>query len=83
MAGMRSKTLKDNIISWPESGGEKMETLDGIDKGKDREVMKEYDNKWSRMDIEDGGDKDNEIEGVEEAVRTLVSSAQSNGVENI
>ena len=80
---MRSKTLKDNIISWPESGGEKMETLDGIDKGKDREVMKEYDNKWSRMDIEDGGDKDNEIEGVEEAVRTLVSSAQSNGVENI
>ena len=30
IAGMRSKTLEDNIISWLESGGEKMETLESV-----------------------------------------------------
>ena len=34
MAGMRSKTLEDDLISWPESRGEKTETLERVDKGK-------------------------------------------------
>jgi len=36
IAGMRSKTLEDNIISWLESRGEKMETVERLDKGKQR-----------------------------------------------
>jgi len=32
-----------------------------IDKGKSKEVVeKEYDNKWFKMDIEDGGDKNSQ-----------------------
>jgi len=36
IAGMRSKTLEDNIISWLESRGEEMETVERLDKGKQR-----------------------------------------------
>ena len=79
IAGMRSKTLEDNIISWLESGGEEMETLERMDKGKGREeVEEECDNEQSEMDIEVGGD---EMEDVEEEIGTPVLSVQSNGVE--
>jgi len=37
IAGIRSKTLEDGIISWPESGGEETETLERVDKRKQRE----------------------------------------------
>jgi len=75
MAGVRSKTLEDDLISWLESGGEETETVEKIDKGKGRKVVeKEYDNKWSEMDIEDGGDENDGMEGVEEEIGTLVLS---------
>jgi len=81
IAGMRSKTLEDNIISWLESGGEETETLKRMDKGKDREIVEEeYDNKQSEMDIEVGGD---EIEGVENELGTPVLSVRSNGVDKL
>ena len=61
IAGMRSKTLEDNLISQPESKGEETEIVKRIDKGKSKEVVeKEYDNKWFKMDIEDGGDKNSQ-----------------------
>ena len=65
IARMRSKTSEDNIISWPESGGEEMEVVERIDKRKGREIVEEEcDNEQS------------EIEGVEEEIGTLVSSVQ-------
>jgi len=67
MVGMRSKTLEDDLISWPESGGEETETVENVDKGKGREVIEEeYDNKPSKMDIENGGNESDGMEGVEE-----------------
>jgi len=58
IAGMRSKTLEDNLISWPESGGEETETVERMNKEKGREVVKEKcDDEWSEMDIKDGGDR--------------------------
>ena len=77
---LSKETLEDDIISWPESRGEEMETLERIDKKKGRGVVEEYDNKRSEMDIEDRGDR---IEVVEEETGTLVLSVQSNGVENV
>jgi len=81
IAGMRPKTPEDDIISWPESGGEETETVERIDKGKGREeVEEECDNERSEMDIEVGG---NEMEGVEDEMEAPVSSVRSNGVENL
>ena len=81
IAGMRSKTLEDNIISWPESRGEKIETLERMDKGKGKEIVEEEcDNEWSKMDIEV---REDEIEGVKDELGTLVSSVQSNGVNKL
>ena len=78
---MRPKTPEDDIISWPESGGEETETVERIDKGKGREeVEEECDNERSEMDIEVGG---NEMEGVEDEMEAPVSSVRSNGVENL
>jgi len=72
IAGMRLKTLEDDIISWLESRGEEMETLERMDKRKGREIVEEEcDNEWSEMDIEVGGD---EMEGVEDKIGTPVSS---------
>jgi len=77
MAGVRSKTPEDDLISWPESREEEMETVERIDKGKGREVVeKECDNERSEMDIEDGEDENNGMEGVEEEIGTPVSSVQ-------
>jgi len=81
MAGMRSKTPEDDIISWLDSGGEEMETLERMDKGKGREIVEEeYDNERSKMDIKVGGD---EMEGVENEMEAPVSSMRSNGVDNL
>jgi len=81
IAGMRSKTPEDDIISWPESGGEETETLERMDKGKGREeVEEECGNERSKMDIEVGGD---EMEGVEDEIEAPVSSVRSNGVDNL
>jgi len=77
IAGMRSKTPEDEIISWLESRGEETETLERMDKGKGREVVKEEcDNEWSEMDTEDGEDENNGIEEVEEEIGTPVPSVQ-------
>jgi len=54
MAGMRSKTLEEDIISWPEPGGEETETLERVDKGKQREQSS------------DGAEEKREVEGQEE-----------------
>jgi len=81
IAGIRSKTPEDDIISWLESRGEEMETLKRMDKGKGRaEVEEECDNERSEMDIEVRGD---EMEGVEGEMEAPVSSVQSNGVDNL
>ena len=81
IAGMRSKTPEDDIISWPESRGEETETLERMDKGKGREeVEEECGNERSDMDIEVGGD---EMEGVEDEIEAPVSSVRSNGVDNL
>ena len=81
IAGMRSKTPEDDIISWLESRGEETETLERMDKGKGREeVEKEYDNERSEIDIKVGGD---EMEGVEDEMETPVSSVRSNGVDKL
>jgi len=81
IAGMRSKTPEDDIISWLESRGEEIETLERMDKGKGREIVEEEcDNERSEMDIEVGGD---EMEGVEDEMEALVSSVRSNGVDNL
>jgi len=81
IAGMRSKTPEDDIISWPETRGEETETLERMDKGKDREeVEEECDNEWSEIDIEVG---ENEMEGVEDEMEAPVSSVRSNGVDNL
>ena len=81
IAGMRSKTPEDDIISWPESRGEETETLERVDKGKGKEeVEEECDNEQSEMDIEVGGD---EMEGVEDEMEVPVLSVRSNGVDNL
>jgi len=79
IAGMRSKTLENDIISWPESGGEETETLERMDKGKGREIVEEEcDNERSEMDIEVRGD---EMEGVEDEIGTPVLFVRSNRVD--
>jgi len=77
IAGVRPKTPEDDIISWPESGGEETETVERMDKGKGREVVEEEcDNERSEMDIEGGEDEHDGMEGVEEEIGTPVSSVQ-------
>jgi len=81
IAGIRSKTPEDDIISWLESRGEETETLERMDKGKDREIVEEEcDNKQSEIDIEVGGD---EMEGIEDELGTPVSSVRSNRVDKL
>jgi len=63
MAGMRSKTPEDDLISWLESGGEETETLERVDKGKQREQSS--DRAEEQEEIEEQKDE-NAIEGVEE-----------------
>jgi len=63
MAGMRSKTLEDELISWPESREEETETLERVDKGKQREQSS--DEAEEEREIEEQEDE-NAMEGVEE-----------------
>jgi len=77
IVGMRSKTLEDDLISWLESEGEEMETVERMDKGKGREVVEEKcDNKRSNTDIEDREDENNGVERVKEEIGTPVSSVR-------
>jgi len=79
MTGVWSKSPEDDIISWPESGEEEMETVERIDKRKGKEVVeKKCDNKPSEMDIENRGYESNGMEGVEE-VSTLVAYSVRTG----
>jgi len=72
IVGMRLKTPEDDLISWPESGGEKTKIVERVNKGKGSEVVKiEYNSKQSKMVIKDRGDR---IEEVEEVVGTLALS---------
>jgi len=54
IAGMRSKTLEDNLISWLESREEETETVERMDKGKERKQSS------------DGVEEEGEVEGQEE-----------------
>ena len=63
MAGMRSKTLEDNLISWLESGGEETETVERINKGKQR--AQSSDGAEDKGEVEEQEDED-AMEGVEE-----------------
>jgi len=63
MAGVRSKTPEDDIISWPESGGEETETVERLDKGKQR--AQSSDGAEDEGEVEEQEDRD-AMEGVEE-----------------
>ena len=63
IAGMRSKTLEDDIISWPESGGEETETVERLDKGKQR--AQSSDRAEGEGEVEEQG-KEDAMEGVKE-----------------
>jgi len=63
IAGIRSKTLEDNIISWPESGGEEMNTMERIDKRKQREQSPDGVEEEGQVK---GQEEENAMEGVEE-----------------
>jgi len=54
MAGMRPKTLENDLISWPESGEKETETMERVDKGKQREQRS------------GGAEDEEEVEGQEE-----------------
>ena len=76
MAGMRSKTPEDNLISWPESGGEETETVERIDKGKQREQSP--DGAEDEGEVEEQ-EEENAMEGVEERSSGLSPVAYSVG----
>jgi len=63
IAGMRSKTLEDDLISWPESGGEEMKTLEKIDKGKQRKQSLNGTEEEGEIERQE---KENAMESIEE-----------------
>jgi len=63
MAGVRSKTPEDDLISWPESGGEETETLERIDKRKQREQSSDGAKEVGEVE---GQEEKDAMEGVEE-----------------
>jgi len=63
MAEMRSKTPEDDLIFWPESGGEETETVERIDKGKQR--AQSPDGAEDEGEVEEQ-EEENAMEGVEE-----------------
>jgi len=67
MAGMRPKTPEDDLISWPESGGEETETVERMDKGKQREQSS--DGAEDEREVEEQ-EKEDAMEGVEEGSRS-------------
>jgi len=66
MAGVRSKTLEDDLISWLESGGEEMETVERMNKGKQREQSP--DKAEDEGEVEEQEEED-AMEDVEEGSR--------------
>jgi len=67
MARVRSKTPEDDIISWPESGGEETETVGRIDKGKQRAQSSDGAEDEGEVEEQEDGDA---MEGVEEGSRS-------------
>jgi len=63
IAGVRSKTPEDDLISWPESRGEEMEIVERIDKGKQR--AQSSDGAEDEGEVEEQ-EEENAIKGVEE-----------------
>jgi len=63
MAGMRPKTPEDDIISWPESGGEETETLERMDRGKQRKQSSDGAEEVGEVE---GQEEEDAMEGVEE-----------------
>jgi len=76
MAGVRSRTLEDDLISWPESGGEETETVERIDKGKQR--AQSPDRAEDEGEVEEQ-EEENAMEGVEEGSSGLSPVAYSVG----
>jgi len=74
IAGMRSKTPEDDIISWLESGGEETETIEKIDKEKQREQSS--DGVKEEREVE-GQEEEDAMEGVEERSGSLSPVAYS------
>jgi len=78
MAGMRLKTPEDDLISWPESGGEKTETMERVNKGKQREQSSDGVEKAGEVE---GQEEEDVMEGVEEGSsgRSLVAYSVGTG----
>ena len=75
---MRSKTPENDLISWLESRGEETETLERVDKGKQREQI--LDGAEEEGEIEEQEDE-NAMEGVEERSSDCSPVAYSVGTE--
>ena len=67
IAEIRSKTLEDDLISQLASGGEETETVERIDKGKEKEKQKEerIDESEEKEEVR-GQEEENTMEGMEE-----------------
>jgi len=60
---MRPKTPENDLISWPESGGEETEILERVDKGKQREQSSDGVEEAGEGE---GQEEEDAIEGVKE-----------------
>jgi len=67
MAGVRSRTPEDDLISWLESGREETETVERMGKGKQREQSP--DGAEDEGEVEEQEEED-AMEGVEEGSRS-------------
>jgi len=76
MVGVRSKTPEDDIISWPESGGKEMETVERMGKRKQR--AQSPDGAEDEGEVEEQKEE-NTIEGVEKGSSGLSLVAYSVG----
>ena len=66
IAGIRSKTLEDDLISWPVSRGEETETVERINKEKEKgKQKKERIDGLEKKEEVRGQEEENTIEGVE------------------
>ena len=73
---MRAKTPEDDLISWLESGGEETETVERMDKGKQREQSP--DGAEDEGEVEEQ-EEENAMEDVEEGSSGLSPVAYSVG----
>jgi len=67
IAGIRSKTPEDNLISWLVSGGEEIETVERIDKEKEKgkQKKKRIDRSEEKEEVREQK-KENAMEGMKE-----------------